>query len=108
MRSLFLLFALPLLAFPAQAESNTSGAATTKPAHTRLTMHQHFEQANVTHDGHLTEDQAKVGYKTIARHFASIDQDKKGYVTEDDIRAYYKLQRTLHHPATPTSHANAN
>ena len=64
-------------------------------------MEQRFEQANVTHDGHLTEAQAKAGYPTIARHFAAIDQDKKGYVTEDDIRAYNKLQRS---PAPPVGH----
>ena len=62
-------------------------------------MQQRFEQANVTHDGHLTLDQAKTGYKSIARHFDAIDRDKKGYITEDDIRAYDKTQHTLHHQA---------
>jgi hypothetical protein len=60
-------------------------------------MAQRFEQANVTHDGHLTLEQAKTGYKSVARHFSAIDQDKKGYITEEDIRAYHKTQRTLHH-----------
>jgi hypothetical protein len=99
MRIPFALLALPLLALSAQAQT-----ATTKPAHPRLTMEQRFEQANVTHDGHLTEQQAKAGYKTIAKHFAVIDQDKKGYITEDDIRAYNKLQRTLHHQSAATRH----
>ncbi len=67
-------------------------------------MEQHFEQANVTHDGHLTLEQAKTGYKSIARHFAAIDQDKKGYVTVDDIRAYNKTQRALHHQSASTHH----
>jgi hypothetical protein len=94
MRILFTLLALPLLALPAYAATTP----TTKPAtHTRLTMEQRFSQANDTHDGHLTEEQAKAGYRTIARHFAAIDKDKKGYVTLDDIRAYNKLQRTLRH-----------
>jgi hypothetical protein len=75
-------------------------AATTKPAPTHMTLHQRFEQANTTHDGHLTLDQAHAGYKSIARHFDAIDRDKKGYVSEDDIRAYYKTQRTLHHQAS--------
>ena len=65
-----------------------------------LTMEQRFEKANVTHDGHLTLDQAKTGYKSVAKHFSAIDKDKKGYVTEDDIHAYYKAQRALHHQSS--------
>ena len=105
MRSLFVLLALSLLALPAQAQSVADATTTTKPAHPHLTMQQRFEQANVTHDGHLTLDQAKTGYKSIVRHFDAIDQDKKGYITEDDIRAYYKTQHTLHHQATTSPHA---
>ena len=100
MRILFTLLALPLLVMPAYAATTPR----TGGAHTRMTMEQRFAQANETHDGHLTEDQAKSGYRSIARHFAAIDKDKKGYVTLDDIRAYNKLQRTLHHhPATTPS-----
>ncbi len=89
MRILLPLFAIAL-ALPAYAQT------TTTPTHTRLTMAQRFEQANVTHDGHLTLEQAKAGYKSVARHFAAIDVDKKGFVTEDDIRAYNKAQHALH------------
>ena len=92
MRILLPLLAAAVLSLPALAQTPTP-----KPAHPRLTMEQRFEQANITHDGHLTLEQAKTGYKTIARHFAAIDQDKKGYITADDIRAYYKTQRALHH-----------
>jgi hypothetical protein len=92
MRVLFALLALPLLTLSAQAQT-----ASKEPTHKRLTMEQHFQQANVTHDGHLTEEQAQTGYKSIARHFAAIDKDKKGYVTEDDIHAYNKTLHTLHH-----------
>src|SRR4051794_1171536 len=92
MRILFALLALSLLALPTQAQT-----ATTKPTRTHMTMQQRFDQANVTHDGHLTQEQAKAGYRTIARHFAAIDHDNKGYVTADEIRAYNKTQRTLHH-----------
>lgn len=95
---------LPLLAAVAFSISANAQAAS-KPAHPHATMQQRFEQANVTHDGHLTLDQAKTGYKSVARHFDAIDQDKKGYITEDDIRAYYKTQHTLHHQATTSPHA---
>jgi hypothetical protein len=101
MRILLTLLALPLLVVPAYAQTASTAKST---AHTHLTMQQRFEQANVTHDGHLTEEQAKTGYRTIARHFAAIDQDKKGYVTEDDIRTYNKMQRTLHHQSASTHH----
>jgi hypothetical protein len=102
MRILFALLALPLFTLSVQAQTTSK-----EPAHKRLTMDQHFQQANVTHDGHLTEEQAQSGYKSIARHFAAIDKDKKGYVTEDDIRAYNKTQHTLHQePATAQPKAN--
>jgi hypothetical protein len=92
MRTLLALLALPLFALSAQAQTTN-----TTPAHKQLTMDQRFQAANVTHDGHLTEEQAQAGYKSIARHFASIDKDKKGYITEGDIHAYNKMQHTLHH-----------
>jgi hypothetical protein len=58
------------------------------------TMHDRFAAANTTHDGHLTLDQAKAGYKSVAKKFDAIDKDHKGYVTEADIHAYYSA---LHH-----------
>ena len=97
MRIMLPLLAAAMLALPAFAQTTTA-----KPTHTRLTMAQHFEQANVTHDGHLTLEQAQTGYKSLARHFAAIDQDKKGFITEDDIRAYNKTQRALHHQSAST------
>jgi hypothetical protein len=80
------------------------------PAHAahRMTMHQRFEQANTTHDGHLTMDQAKLGMKSVARHFDAIDKDHKGYVTEADIHAYYKgLRAARHHAADAASTAKS-
>ena len=95
----------PTAAAPtATAPTATAPTATAKPTKPRLTMEQRFEQANVTHDGHLTEAQAKAGYQTIAKHFAAIDQDKKGYVTEDDIRTYNKTQRALHRRSATVRH----
>ena len=99
---------LPLLAAAMFSLTANAQAAASKSTHPHATMQQRFEQANVTHDGHLTLDQAKTGYKSVARHFDAIDQDKKGYITEDDIRAYYKTQRALHHPPQAASHAYSN
>jgi hypothetical protein len=70
------------------------------PAHAahRMTLHQRFEQANTTHDGHLTKEQAEQhGMKAVALHFDAIDKDHKGYVTEADIHDYYKSLRAAHH-----------
>jgi hypothetical protein len=72
-----------------------------QPTHAHQGITQRFEQANTTHDGHLTLEQAQAGYKSVARHFSAIDRDKKGYITEDDIKAYYKGQRALHHQSAP-------
>ena len=98
MRILLLLFAVAALVLPAHAET-----AAPKQAHPHQTAQQRFDRANVTHDGHLTLEQAKAGYKSIAGHFDAIDKDKKGYVTADDIRAYHKTQRAMHHPAASAS-----
>ncbi len=62
----------------------------------RLTWQEHFAQANLAHDGHLTLEEAKAGYPTIARKFHVIDIDGKGYVTENDIRAWRALAKTAH------------
>jgi hypothetical protein len=99
MRILLSLLGAAALAFPAYAQTTT-----TPSTHAHLTMTQRFEQANVTHDGHLTLEQAKSGYKSVARHFAAIDVDKKGFITEDDIHAYNKAQRALHHQSAATHH----
>jgi hypothetical protein len=101
-------FMLPLLAACLFAISANAQTTATHPTHKHLTMDQRFQQANTTHDGHLTEEQANEGYKTIAHHFAAIDHDKRGYITEADIRAYYKTQRMLHHQATPPTHPQPN
>jgi hypothetical protein len=67
-------------------------------ASSHQTMHDRFAAANITHDGHLTLEQAKAGYKSVAKKFDAIDKDHKGYVTEADIHAYYSALH--HHKAT--------
>jgi len=122
MRMLSLLVVLPLCAAPAFAQTvpappatvaSTAQPAASKPApsapnpsssHRRVGWEQRFADANASHDGHLTLDQAKSGYVTIARHFKTIDAEHKGYVTLDDIRAWHKAQRdTRHRNATHTA-----
>lgn len=72
------------------------------PKHTHISWEERFKEANTTNDGHMTLEQAKTGYKTVARHFHNIDVDGKGYVTENDIRAWHAQQKANRHSqATP-------
>ena len=91
------LLVLPVLAGRAYAE--TAKPADKPAAQHRETAAQHFAKANTAHDGHLTLEQAKAGYPSIAKHFAEIDAGGKGYITQDDIKACHKMQRQAHKPA---------
>jgi hypothetical protein len=103
MRFAVLLFAMPLAIGQAHAQAQSQD---TKPApHHRMTSQQRFEQANTAHDGHLTLEQAKAGYPSIARHFTEIDSANKGYVTEDDIRAWRKQRRSSRGARPPAESA---
>jgi hypothetical protein len=110
MRLLPILFALPLLALQAHAQTAAVQQAAPPPVpaapatpgpdttvHHRMSWQQHFAQANLAHDGHMTLQEASGGYPTVARHFKEIDADKKGYVTEEDITNWHKLQRAMRH-----------
>ncbi len=106
MRPLFsAMLLLPCLAVPALGQGSpsavppTTGTQSTNAPHARVTWEQRFQMANVSHDGHLTPDQAKAGYQTIARHFADIDTGGKGFITQDDIRAWHKQLRAAHKPS---------
>lgn len=110
-------FAFLALATPAGAQSNSSAppqsqvqanapaqtdaaGSTHSNRHGRRSLDERFAEANTTHDGHLTLDQAKSGrLKAVARHFDAIDKDHKGFVTEADVHAYYKEQRAARHHA---------
>ncbi len=86
-------------AFAQSAAAATADSAPAAKHH--ATLAQRFADANTTHDGHLTLDQARAGLPVAARHFAAMDKDNKGYVTLDDIHAYLKAQRAAKHHALP-------
>ncbi len=60
----------------------------------RKTPEQRFEDANTSHDGHLTEPQAQAAHmRGVASHFAEIDSHHRGYITLDEIRAWRAERR---------------
>jgi hypothetical protein len=100
---LALLIQAPL---PAAAQTPPSAPAAPAPAVTtpaprpgtpfnrRQPLVQRFAEANTTHDGHLTLDQANAArWFYIEKNFSAIDKDHKGYVSVDDIRGYAATQR---------------
>jgi hypothetical protein len=85
MRLLNAVLLLSLCGVPALAQTVVPPTA----AHQgRRSAAEHFADANTTHDGRLTLDQATVGYKSIAKSFSQIDVAHHGYVTLDDIKAW--------------------
>jgi hypothetical protein len=93
MRLLHALVLIPLFCGPALAQT----AAPPTAEHTgRRSAAQHFADANTTHDGHLTLQQATDGYKSIAKSFPEIDVNRRGYVTMDDIKAWRAAKKAAH------------
>ncbi len=100
--SLFILLAsgLPALSLPVLA-ADPPAACAPPPHAARQTWEGHFTGANLSHDGHLTLEEAKGGYGAIAKHFDDIDVEHKGYVTENDIRAWRVMQKAAHRLGKP-------
>ena len=93
---------LALMAGPALAQPTAprpaapAAAARATPAapHPRRTPQQRFDEANTTHDGHLTLEQARAGrMNAVVRDFADIDTARRGYVTMDEIKAHRRAVR---------------
>jgi hypothetical protein len=85
MRLLYALLLLSLCGVPALAQSVVPPAAA---HHGRRSAAEHFADANTTHDGRLTLEQATAGYKSVAKSFNQIDVAHHGYITMDDIKAW--------------------
>jgi hypothetical protein len=85
MRLFHALVLIPLFSAPVLAETATPAST---EHHGRRSAQDHFADANTTHDGKLTLDQATAGYKSIAKSFSQIDVNHHGYVTMDDIKTW--------------------
>ncbi len=97
MRLLQALLLIPLFASPVLAQAAPPGPAPEHPA--RRSAAQHFADANTTHDGRLTLQQATEGYKSIAKSFAQIDVNHRGYVTMDDIKSWRAAKKAARQAA---------
>ncbi len=110
MRLIAALTILSLAAVPALAQTpltGTTGAPTSAPtpaapavvaatrsiAHRHATLQERFDEANVTHDGRLTPEQARAKMPAVARDFEVIDADHDGTVTVDEIKAHAAARR---------------
>jgi hypothetical protein len=85
MRLIYALLLLTLCGVPALAQSVVPPAAA---HHGRRSAAEHFADANTTHDGRLTLEQATTGYKSVAKSFNQIDVAHHGYITMDDIKTW--------------------
>ncbi len=103
MRLFHALLMIPLLGTPALAASDS----TAQEHHGRRSAEQHFADANTTHDGKLTLDQATSGYKSIAKSFAQIDASHHGYVTMADIKAWRAAKKAARQAAKRSADANS-
>lgn len=55
-----------------------------------------FANANTTHDGKLTREQAAAGMPMVATHFDEIDAQKAGYITLPQIEAFIQERGAAH------------
>ena len=55
-----------------------------------------FANANTTHDGKLTKQQAEAGMPMVAKHFDEIDTQKAGYITLPQIEAFMQERGAAH------------
>ena len=97
----------PLAASPPNASATPIGRGTeqvapvsaSRPRRAHRTLQERFDEANTTHDGHLTLEQARSKMPAVARDFAAIDADNKGYVTVDQIKEHARAARAARRAA---------
>ena len=76
-----------------QIQTSPAQTSPAKASRAHRTLQQRFDDANVTHDGRLTAEQARSGMPAVSRDFATIDAGNRGYVTLEDIKAASRERR---------------
>ncbi len=94
-------------ATPTTATPTTATPTTAATRRTGRTLQERFDEANTTHDGHLTLEQARAKMPSVARDFTAMDTEKKGYVTEEQIRDYRREKRAATRAAKKAAAAAA-
>jgi hypothetical protein len=86
---------------PSTSESTTTPAAGSAHGSAHASLDKRFADANTTHDGHLTKEQAEAAgnLKNVVKHFDAMDADHKGYVTIDDIHKFNHARRAARRAA---------
>lgn len=93
MKKLITIAFLCIVSAGASAQTIAMPAASNARAeHAVEQLQQRFGQANTTHDGKLTRDQAAAGMPRVARHFDEIDVQRNGYITLPQIEAFARQQ----------------
>jgi hypothetical protein len=68
--------------------SGASGMSQQRMERMAQQLQTRFANANTTHDGKLTREQAAAGMPMVYQHFDEIDTQKLGYVTLPQIAAF--------------------
>ena len=95
----------PPVASGGAGDEQVAPATTTTHRRRGRSLQDRFDAANVTHDGHLTQEQARAKMPSVARDFDAIDTDHKGYVTIDQIRDHAKAARATRRAAARAAKA---
>ncbi|MBP0619844.1 EF-hand domain-containing protein [Cupriavidus consociatus] len=75
-------------AFAQGVDMPAAAAANPRVEHAMQQLQGRFANANTTHDGKLTREQAAAGMPMVAKHFDQIDAQRTGYVTLPQIEGF--------------------
>ena len=83
---------LCIVSAAASAQQMPSGAANggARVERALMQLQTRFANANTTHDGKLTREQAAAGMPMVAQHFDEIDTQHNGYVTLEQLAGFMR------------------
>jgi hypothetical protein len=90
MKRVLVTLAICILSTAAMAQTATPPAGGMRMERMLQQLQTRFANANTTHDGKLTREQAAAGMPRVAQHFDEIDTQKMGFVTLAQIEDFMK------------------